>query len=186
MFESLSASLSAALTSLRGRGRLTDANMREGLEAVRTALLEADVAYDVADGFLDRVAAGAAGARVLESLDPTQQLVGIVHHELVGLMGPVDHTIPFVPGRPTVLMLCGLQGSGKTTSCAKLAKRIKEQGRGVLLVAADLSAPRRSSSSPSSAASSSCRSTSPRGAVPIRSPSARPVSPVPSARGTPS
>ncbi|MFM8284309.1 MAG: signal recognition particle protein [Planctomycetaceae bacterium] len=141
MFESLSSSLSSALASLRGRGRLTEANMREGLESVRTALLEADVAYDVADGFLDRVADGAVGARVLDSLDPAQQLVGIVHRELIGLMGPVDHTIPFVPGRPTVLMLCGLQGSGKTTSCAKLARRIKEQGRGVLLVAADLQRP---------------------------------------------
>ncbi len=141
MFESLTASLSSALQSLRGRGKLTDANMREGLEQVRTALLEADVAYDVADGFLDRVAAGAVGARVLESLDPAQQLVGIVHHELVNLMGPVDHSLHLEAGKTTVLMLCGLQGSGKTTSCAKLAKRIQAQGRGVMLVAADLQRP---------------------------------------------
>ena len=141
MFEALTASLSSALNSLRGRGKLSEANMREGLGEVRTALLEADVAYDVADGFLERVAAGAVGAKVLESLDPAQQLVGIVHHELVDLMGPVDHSLHLEAGKTTVLMLCGLQGSGKTTSCAKLARRIKEQGRGVMLVAADLQRP---------------------------------------------
>ena len=141
MFEALSASLSSALQSLRGRGKLTEANMREGLAQVRTALLEADVSYDVADEFLNRVVAGATGARVLESLDPAQQLVGIVHQELVGLMGPVDHSLHLETGRTTVLMLCGLQGSGKTTSCAKLAQKILAQGRGVMLVAADLQRP---------------------------------------------
>jgi signal recognition particle subunit SRP54 len=141
MFESLTASLSSAINSLRGRGKLTEANMREGLAAVQTALLEADVAYDVAEGFLSRVAADAIGARVFESLDPAQQLVGIVHKELVGLMGPVDHSLHLQPGTTTILMLCGLQGSGKTTSCAKLARKIKEQGRGVMLVAADLQRP---------------------------------------------
>ena len=141
MFESLSASLTGALASLRGRGKLTESNMREGLGAVRTALLEADVAYDVVDGFLDKVVEGAIGAKVLDSLDPAQQLVGIVHRELVNLMGPVDHSLHLQAGRATVIMLCGLQGSGKTTSSAKLARRIKEQGRGVLLVAADLQRP---------------------------------------------
>jgi signal recognition particle subunit SRP54 len=141
MFESLTASLSSALQSLRGRGKLSEANMREGLAEVRTALLEADVAYDVADGFLNRVVEGAVGAKVLESLDPAQQLVGIVHRELVDLMGPVDHSLHLESGRTSVLMLCGLQGSGKTTSCAKLARRIQAQGRGVLLVAADLQRP---------------------------------------------
>jgi signal recognition particle subunit SRP54 len=141
MFEALSASLSSAINSLRGRGKLTESNMREGLESVRTALLEADVAYDVVDGFLDRVSAGAVGAKVLESLDPAQQLVGIVHKELVDLMGPVDHSLHLQPGKTTILMLCGLQGSGKTTTCAKLARRIKEQGREVMLVAADLQRP---------------------------------------------
>jgi signal recognition particle subunit SRP54 len=141
MFESLTASLSSAINSLRGRGKLTEANMREGLGAVRTALLEADVAYDVADGFLNRVADGALGAKVLDSLDPAQQLVGIVHRELVGLMGPVDHSLHLQSGTTTIVMLCGLQGSGKTTSCAKLAKKIKAQGLGVMLVAADLQRP---------------------------------------------
>ena len=141
MFESLSASLTSALASLRGRGKLTESNMREGLGAVRTALLEADVAYDVVDTFLDKVVEGAIGAKVLETLDPGQQLVGVVHQELVNLMGPVDHSLHLQAGRATVIMLCGLQGSGKTTSCAKLAKRIKEQGSGVMLVAADLLRP---------------------------------------------
>ena len=141
MFESLSASLTSALASLRGRGKLTESNMREGLGAVRTALLEADVAYDVVDTFLDKVVEGAIGAKVLETLDPAQQLVGVVHRELVNLMGPVDHSLHLQPGRVTVIMLCGLQGSGKTTSCAKLARRLKEEGRGVMLVAADLQRP---------------------------------------------
>ncbi len=141
MFESLTASLSSAFNSLRGRGRLTESNMREGLEGVRTALLEADVAYDVVEQFLDRVAADAVGEKVLESLDPAQQLVGIVNRELIALMGPVDHSLHLEAGKTTVLMLCGLQGSGKTTSCAKLARKIKEQGRGVMLVAADLQRP---------------------------------------------
>ena len=141
MFESLTASLSSALGALRGRGRLTESKMREGLEGVRTALLEADVAYDVANQFLDRVVTDAVGAKVLDSLDPAQQLVGIVHKELVSLMGPVDHSLHLETGKTTIFMLCGLQGSGKTTSCAKLALKIKEQGRSVLLVAADLQRP---------------------------------------------
>ena len=141
MFESLSASLTSALASLRGRGKLTESNMREGLGAVRTALLEADVAYDVVDTFLDKVVEGAIGAKVLETLDPGQQLVGVVHQELVNLMGPVDHSLHLQAGRATVIMLCGLQGSGKTTSCAKLARRLKEEGRAVMLVAADLQRP---------------------------------------------
>ncbi len=141
MFDSLSSSLSSALNSIRGRGKLTEGNMREGLGLVRTALLEADVAYDVVEAFLERVTAEAVGEKVLASLDPAQQLVGIVNRELVNLMGPVDHTIHYQQGRPTVLMLCGLQGSGKTTSTAKLAKKIKQQGRSVMLVAADLQRP---------------------------------------------
>jgi signal recognition particle subunit SRP54 len=87
------------------------------------------------------VAEEAVGAKVLESLDPAQQLIGIVHRELINLMGPVDHSLHLEDGKTTILMLCGLQGSGKTTSCAKLARKIKEQGRGVMLVAADLQRP---------------------------------------------
>ena len=141
MFDSLSSSLSSALNSIRGRGKLTESNMRDGLGLVRTALLEADVAYDVVEAFLQRVTAEAVGEKVLASLDPAQQLVGIVNRELVNLMGPVDHSLHLEAGRTTILMLCGLQGSGKTTSSAKLAKKILAGGRGVMLVAADLQRP---------------------------------------------
>ena len=141
MFDNLSNSLTSAIGTLRGRGKLSESNMREGLSEVRTALLEADVAYDVAETFLDRVSADAIGAKVLDALDPAQQLIGIVHRELINLMGPVDHEIPFRSGDTTILMLCGLQGSGKTTTCGKLARRLKEQGKGVMLVAADLQRP---------------------------------------------
>ena len=141
MFDNLSNSLTSAIGTLRGRGKLSESNMREGLGEVRTALLEADVAYDVVEEFLDRVSADAIGAKVLDALDPAQQLIGVVHRELVNLMGPVDHEIPFRSGDTTILMLCGLQGSGKTTTCGKLARRLKEQGKGVMLVAADLQRP---------------------------------------------
>ncbi len=141
MFDNLSNSLTSAINSLRGRGKLTESNMRDGLGDVRTALLEADVAYDVVEEFLDRVSADAIGAKVLDALDPAQQLIGVVHRELVNLMGPVNHEIPFRSDDTTILMLCGLQGSGKTTTCGKLARRLKEQGRGVMLVAADLQRP---------------------------------------------
>ena len=116
MFDNLSNSLTSAIGTLRGRGKLSESNMREGLSEVRTALLEADVAYDVVEAFLDRVSADAIGAKVLDALDPAQQLIGIVHRELINLMGPVDHEIPFRSGDTTILMLCGLQGSGKTTT----------------------------------------------------------------------
>ena len=141
MFDNLSNSLTSAINSLRGRGKLTESNMREGLGDVRTALLEADVAYDVVEKFLDRVSVDAIGSKVLDALDPAQQLIGVVHRELVNLMGPVNHEIPFRSDGTTILMLCGLQGSGKTTTCGKLAHRLKEQGQSVMLVAADLQRP---------------------------------------------
>lgn len=114
--------------------------MREGLSLVEKALLEADVSYPVVKEFMNRVTERALGERVLASLDPSQQLVGVVHKELVDLMGPVDHSLHLQPG-VTVLMLCGLQGSGKTTTCGKLGRLINERGRKPLLVAADLQRP---------------------------------------------
>jgi signal recognition particle subunit SRP54 len=140
MFESIQQGLNSALRSLRGKGKLSESNMREGLEMVRQALLEADVSYDVVKEFIDRVSDEAVGERVLNSLDPTQQLVGIVHRELVNLMGPVDHSLHLKSG-VTILMMCGLQGSGKTTTCGKLGKLIQARGRRVMLVAADLQRP---------------------------------------------
>jgi signal recognition particle subunit SRP54 len=141
MFEGIQKSLSEALRRLTGRGRLTEANIREGLEEVRRALLEADVNYHVANAFIQRVAERAIGQEVLKSLKPSEQIVKIVYDELVGLMGPVDHSLRFAKDRPTVIMLCGLQGSGKTTTAAKLALTLKERGRRPLLVAADLQRP---------------------------------------------
>jgi len=140
MFESLTENLSSAIRTLRGRGKLTESNMREGLALVQRALLEADVSLSVAKEFTARVAEQAVGERVLKSLDPSHQLVGIVHQELVELMGPVDHSL-HLRGDVTVLMLCGLQGSGKTTTCGKLGRLIQRNGRKPMLVAADLQRP---------------------------------------------
>lgn len=140
MFESITNSLTEALGGI-ARGRLTEANIREGMRKVRQALLEADVNYDVARNFTERVTEQAVGERVLKSLRPEQQIVGIVYQELCNLMGPVDHTIELRRGEITVLMMCGLQGSGKTTTCGKLARLLKEQGAKPMLVAADLQRP---------------------------------------------
>lgn len=140
MFQSLQDNLFSALKTLRGKGKLTEANMRDGLELIRTALLEADVSYEAVDAFLARVSEKALGEKVLLALDPTQQLLGIVYQELVNLLGPVDPAIPL--GRETtVIMLCGLQGSGKTTTCGKLAKLLQRSGKQAMLVAADLQRP---------------------------------------------
>ena len=140
MFESLQENLSSAIKTLRGRGRLTESNMREGLALVQRALLEADVSIEVAKDFVAKVSEQAVGETVLKAIDPTHQLVAIVHKELVNLMGPIDHSLHLKP-ELTVLMLCGLQGSGKTTTCGKLGKLIQQRGRKPMLVAADLQRP---------------------------------------------
>ena len=113
--------LKEALGKFRGRGRLTADNIREGLREVRRAFLEADVNFNVTNDFIARVEAKAVGQDVLERVNPADQIIKIVFDELVGLMGPVDHKIPVFKDRPAVLMMCGLQGSGKTTTCGKLA-----------------------------------------------------------------
>ncbi|MGL4551180.1 MAG: signal recognition particle protein [Gemmataceae bacterium] len=141
MFEGLQRTLGEAIKKLRGRGKLTEANVRDGLQEVRTALLEADVNFNVVQSFIARVTEKALGQATLRSIDPSEQIVKVVFDELVALMGPVDTKIRFAKDRPTVLMLCGLQGQGKTTTCGKLAMTLKEQGRKVLLVAADLQRP---------------------------------------------
>ncbi|MBN2023318.1 MAG: signal recognition particle protein [Pirellulales bacterium] len=140
MFESLQQGLGAALKTIRGHAKLTDSNMRDGLRLVEQALLEADVSYSAVKDFMGRVTEQAVGETVLRSLKPDQQLVGIVYQELVNLMGPVDHSL-HLRGDVTVLMLCGLQGSGKTTTCGKLGRLIHQRGRKPLLVAADLQRP---------------------------------------------
>src|SRR5229473_7889660 len=141
MFESVQRGLSDALKKLRGRGRLTEANVRDGLQEVRKALLDADVNFTVANDFIERVTERSVGQEVLRTLDPSEQIVGIVYEELVKLMGPVDHSFHFAKDRPTIVMLCGLQGSGKTTTAGKLALTLRERGRKPLLVAADLQRP---------------------------------------------
>jgi signal recognition particle subunit SRP54 len=128
-------------TGLRGRGRITEANIQEGLQEVRKALLDADVNLTVIDNFIAKVTERSLGQQVLRTIDPSQQIVKIVYDELVALMGPVDSNIPFAKDRPTVIMLCGLQGQGKTTTAAKLALTLLGRGRKPLLVAADLQRP---------------------------------------------
>jgi signal recognition particle subunit SRP54 len=141
MFEGITRSLSDAFKKLRGRGRLSVDNIKEGLREVRRAFLEADVNFNVVTDFISRVEAKAVGQDVLARVDPSEQIVKIVYEELVALMGPVDHKIPQRADRPVVIMLCGLQGSGKTTTAAKLALTLKDRGRKPLLAAADLQRP---------------------------------------------
>jgi len=141
MFEGITRSLSDAFKKLRGRGRLSVENIKEGLREVRRAFLEADVNFNVVTDFISRVEAKAVGQDVLARVDPSEQIIKIVYEELVALMGPVDHKIPQRADRPVVLMLCGLQGSGKTTTAAKLALTLQGRGRKPLLAAADLQRP---------------------------------------------
>jgi signal recognition particle subunit SRP54 len=141
MFEGITRGLSDAFKKLRGRGRLTPENIKEGLREVRRAFLEADVNFNVLTDFIGRVEAKSLGQDVLAKIDPSEQIIKIVHEELCALMGPVDPKIPQRSDRPVVLMLCGLQGSGKTTTAAKLAVTLKSRGRKPLLAAADLQRP---------------------------------------------
>ncbi|WP_422931661.1 signal recognition particle protein [Singulisphaera sp. PoT] len=141
MFDDLQKRLSTAFGRFRARGVLTEANIQEGLREVRTALLEADVHYQVVQEFMAKVGEKAVGQLLIKSVRPEQQIVKIVHDELVELMGPVDPSIRIEKSGLTVIMLCGLQGSGKTTTCGKLARLLASQGRKPLLVAADLQRP---------------------------------------------
>ncbi len=141
MFEGITQSLNDAISSIGRSGRLTEANIRDGMRAVRQALLEADVNYEVAQEFVNRVTEQAIGEQVLKSIKPSEQIVGIVHQELVNLMGPIDHSLHLRRDEITVIMLCGLQGSGKTTTCGKFAKMLNEAGFKPMLVAADLQRP---------------------------------------------
>jgi len=141
MFENLSEKLGGVFRSLAGRGRLTESNIQDALGEVRTALLEADVNLQVARDFIDRVSREAIGREVLKTLRPEQVFVKVIHDEMVALMGPVDPKIPYKSPGPTVLMMAGLQGSGKTTTTGKLARLIQEQGHRPLLVACDCQRP---------------------------------------------
>src|SRR2546428_3226070 len=141
MFDSLSDKLQNVFKRLRGKGSLTEADVSEALREVRLALLEADVNFRVVRDFVARVKERAVGVDVLESLTPAQQVVKIVNEELIHLLGDEGAPLTMAPRPPTVLMLVGLQGSGKTTHCAKLAALLRKQGRRPLLVACDIYRP---------------------------------------------
>ncbi len=139
MFESLTEKLGSALRNLRGVGQLTEANMAETLQEVRTALLSADVHFKVAREFVERVQAQCVGQEVLKSVTPGQQVVKIIHDELVRLLG--EGATDLAPARPLKVLMVGLHGSGKTTSSAKLGKLLKKRGYRPLLVACDVHRP---------------------------------------------
>ncbi|MFZ0035090.1 MAG: signal recognition particle protein [Sedimentisphaerales bacterium] len=141
MFESLTEKFNSVFRSLSGRGRITEANISDAMHDVRKALLEADVHYNVVKKFCKDVTEAAIGAEVIKSLHPSQVLIKIVNDKLTELMGPVDSKIYFVSPGPTIIMLAGLQGCGKTTTAAKLAKYLLANDKKPLLVADDLRRP---------------------------------------------
>lgn len=141
MFESLSDRLTGALTDLRGKGRLSDADIDRTAREIRLALLDADVSLPVVRGFISRVKERAKGAEVSGALNPAQQIVKIVNEELVDVLGGETRRISYAKTPPTVIMLAGLQGAGKTTLAGKLGAWLKKQGHTPLLVAADLQRP---------------------------------------------
>ncbi len=141
MFENLSSKLEAAIKQIRGQAKITEENVADGLREVRRALLDADVNYHVAKKFIDDVKEKAVGQEVKGKITPGQLIVKIIHDELVELMGSSKTDIARASQPPTVIMVAGLQGSGKTTFCAKLAKYLKNKGRQPMLVAADIYRP---------------------------------------------
>ena len=140
-FEGLTEKISAAFKKLRGKGRLTEADVKAAMREIRLALLEADVSYKVVKDFVGKVSERAVGADVMESLSPAQMIVKIVNEELTALMGSENQKLQLASQPPTVVMLVGLQGAGKTTNGAKLAGLFKKQGRRPLLVACDIYRP---------------------------------------------
>lgn len=140
-FEGLSEKLGSVFKRLKGRGKLSEADVREALREVRMALLEADVSYKVVKDFVGKVSERAVGEEVLGSLTPAQQVIKIVNDELVALMGNANSKINFPSKPPCIIMMCGLQGSGKTTHSGKLAAYFKANGKRPLLVACDVYRP---------------------------------------------
>ena len=141
MFQSLMDKMAAALGSFKNKGKLTPADVKAGMRQIKLALLEADVNFKVVKEFVNRVSERAVGSEVLESLLPHQQIVKIVREELIAIMGEKTEKLTVSPKPPTVIMMCGLQGSGKTTHSAKLAKMLKKQGKRPVLVACDVYRP---------------------------------------------
>jgi len=141
MFQGLSEKLQATFKRLRGKGKLTEADVNEALREVRMALLEADVNFKVVKDFVAKVKERSIGQEILESLAPGQHVIKIVHEEMIALLGGVVSKIQIAPKPPTVILLVGLQGAGKTTHAAKLAHLLKKQGKRPLLVACDIYRP---------------------------------------------
>ncbi|MBR6426223.1 MAG: signal recognition particle receptor subunit alpha, partial [Clostridia bacterium] len=141
MFQSLTDKLNAAFKRFRSKGKLTEEDVRSGMREIKLALLEADVSYKVVRDFIKTTTERAVGSDVLESLLPAQQIVKIVNEELTALMGGSGERIKLASHPPTVVMMVGLQGAGKTTHCGKLAGMFKNQGRRPLLVACDVYRP---------------------------------------------
>lgn len=141
MFEDLSSKFEGLYKKIRGQARLSESNVNEAVREVRRALLDADVNYKVAKKFVDDVQVKALGAEVLKSVNPEQQFIKILYDELVEMMGGPAQDINFAPELPTILMVCGLQGSGKTTFTAKLANLLKSRNKRAFLVAADIYRP---------------------------------------------
>src|SRR6188768_1219368 len=141
MFEALSSRLSDTLRKLTGKGVLSEDDVREGLREIRRCLLEADVSFDLTRQFLERVQEKATGQEVLKAVKPGQQLVKIVYDELVAMLGEKQAPLTHATVPPTVMLLVGLQGSGKTTTAGKLAKRLKLEQKAPFLVAADVYRP---------------------------------------------
>ena len=141
MFDTLSDRLNGILTKLRGKGKLTDADIDATAREIRLALLEADVALPVVKTFIAALKELARGAEVHQALNPAQQVIKIVNEELVSILGGETRRLRFAKQPPTVIMLAGLQGSGKTTLAGKLGRWLKAQGYSPLLVAADLQWP---------------------------------------------
>ena len=141
MFDSLTERLQGVMQSLKGHGKLTAEDIDAAMREIRLALLEADVNFKVVREFVTHVKERALGAEVMESLTPAQQVVKIVNEELVALMGSGDSKLAFSGHPPTVILVAGLQGSGKTTTCAKLAKLLKKDGKSPVLIAADVYRP---------------------------------------------
>ncbi len=140
-FEGLADKLSAAFKRLKSKGKLSEDDVKEAMREVRLALLEADVNYKVAKDFTKKVTERAVGAEVMESLTPAQMVVKIVDEEMTALMGGGETRLVSPPSPPAIIMMCGLQGSGKTTHCGKLAKMLKSRGHRPLLVAGDIYRP---------------------------------------------
>ncbi len=133
-FSSLSEKLSHVFSKMKNKGKLTDLEVKQAMREIRIALLEADVNFDVVKKFINTVSEKASGEEILSGLNPTQQVIKIVNEELTALMGGTNSKIDIAPKPPTIILMCGLQGSGKTTMCGKIGLIISKKGKKPLLV----------------------------------------------------